>query len=81
MKNHSNMASRIIGILGMAVAVGWLQPTAAYGQTAEGPVIANTATVTYTYANINTYSSVHGSVNVTVRLAAGVPVRPATAQW
>jgi len=79
MKNHSNMASRIIGILGMAVAVGWLQPTAAYGQTAEGTVIANTATVTYTDANSNTYSSVNGSVNVTVGFGAGVDVVAAQA--
>ena len=79
MKNHSNMASRIIGILGMAVAVGWLQPTAAYGQTAEGTVIANTATVTYTDANTNTYSSVNGSVNVTVGFSAGIDVVAAQA--
>ncbi len=74
MKNHSNMASRIIGILGMAVAVGWLQPTAAYGQTAEGVVIANMATVTYTDANSNIYGSVNGSVNVTVGFGAGIDV-------
>ena len=74
MKNHSSMASRIIGILGMAVAVGWLQPTAAYGQTAENTVITNMATVSFTDANSNTYSSVNGSVNVTVGHAAGIDV-------
>ena len=74
MKNHSNMASRIIGILGMAVAVGWLQPTAAYGQTAEGTVIDNIATVSFTDANSNTYSTVQDNVTVTVGFSAGMDV-------
>ena len=76
MKNHSNMASRIIGILGIAVAVGWLQPTAAYGQTPtpEGTDIDNTATVIYTDANNNTYGSVSSMVTVTVGFGAGIDV-------
>ena len=74
MKTHSNLASRVIGILTLAAAVGWLQPTAAYGQTAEGTVIDNIATVTYTDANSNAYSSVNGNVTVTVGFAAGIDV-------
>jgi len=73
------MASRAIGILAIAAAFGWLQPATAYGQTAEGTVIANTATVTYTDANTNTYSSVNGSVNVTVGFSAGIDVVAAQA--
>ena len=79
MKTHSNMASRIIGILTLAAAVGWLQPTAAYGQTAEGTVITNMATVSFSDANTNTYSSVNGSVNVTVGHSAGIDVVAAQA--
>ena len=63
----------------MAAAVGWLQPTAAYGQTAEGTVINNIATVTFTDANSNTYSSVNGNVTVTVGHSAGVDVVAAQA--
>jgi len=74
MKNHSSMASRIIGILGIAVAVGWLQPTAAYGQTPEFTIIDNIATVTYTDANTNTYGDVIGNVTVTVGFTAGISV-------
>ena len=79
MKNHANMASRVIGILTVAVGVGWLQPTAAQGQTAEGTVIVNTATVTYTDANSNTYSSVNDNVSVTVGFSAGIDVVAAQA--
>ena len=74
MKTHSNLASRILGILAVAAAVGWLQPTAAYGQTAEGTVIDNIATVTYTDANSNVYSSVQDNITVTVSFAAGIDV-------
>ena len=66
-------------MLTIAVAVGVSQPTAAYGQTAENTVISNTATVSYTDANSNTYSSVNGSVNVTVGFVAGVDVVTAQA--
>ena len=50
MKTHSNFASRILGILAIAATVGWLQPTAAYGQTAENTIITNTATVSFSDA-------------------------------
>ena len=73
-KTRSNLASRVIGILTLSAAVGWLQPTAAHGQTAEGTVIDNIATVTFTDANSNTYSSVNGNVTVTVGHSAGVDV-------
>ena len=79
MKTISNMASRIIGIFATVAVVGWLQPAAAYGQTAEGTVINNIATVTYTDANTNTYSSVNGNVTVTVGFGAGVDVVAAQA--
>ena len=74
MKNLANMASRVIGILTVAVGLGWLQPTAAQGQTAEGTVISNTATVSFTDANSNVYSTVDGVANVTVGHAAGIDV-------
>ena len=79
MKTHSNFASRIFGILAIAATVGWLQPTAAYGQTAEGTVIVNTATVSFSDANSNVYSTVDGVANVTVGFAAGVDVLAAAA--
>ena len=79
MKTHTNMASRILGILAIAVTVGWLQPTAAYGQTAENTVIVNTATVSFSDANSNTYSTVDGVANVTVGHAAGINVVAAQA--
>ena len=73
MKTHSNLASRVFGILAI-VGVGWLQPTAAYGQTAEGTVIDNIATVSFTDANSNTYSTVQDNVTVTVGFSAGMDV-------
>lgn len=79
MKYQANMASRVIEILTLVAAVGWLQPTAAYGQTAEGTVIVNTATVTFTDANGNTYSSVNDNVSVTVGFSAGIDVVAAQA--
>ncbi|MCH7933627.1 MAG: DUF11 domain-containing protein [Gemmatimonadetes bacterium] len=79
MKTHSNLASRLFGILAM-VAVGWLQPTAAYGQTPEGTDIDNIATVIYTDANSNTYSPVISSmVRVTVGFSGAVSVVAAQA--
>jgi uncharacterized repeat protein (TIGR01451 family) len=48
------------------------QPLA--GQTAEGTVITNTATVSFTDANTNTYANVQASVNVTVGFQAGIDV-------
>ena len=79
MKTHSNFAARILGILAMAATVGWLQPTAAYGQTAENTVIANTATVSFDDANGNSYGGVFATANVTVGHAAGIDVVAAAA--
>ena len=79
MKTHPNMASRVLGIVAIAAAFGWLQPADASGQTAEGTVIVNTATVTYTDANTNTYSSVNDNVSVTVGFQAGIDVVAAQA--
>lgn len=47
---------------------------AAQSPTPEGTVITNTATVSFTDANGNTYSSVNASVSVTVGFVAGVDV-------
>jgi uncharacterized repeat protein (TIGR01451 family) len=71
MKTHPNFAARIFGILAIA-GVGWLQPTAAYGQTAEGTPIDNIATVSFTDANSNVYSTVQHNVIVTVGHAAAI---------
>ncbi|MCH7533405.1 MAG: DUF11 domain-containing protein [Gemmatimonadetes bacterium] len=79
MRTRTKLTFRVIGIVAIAAAVGWLQPTAAYGQTTEGTVINNIATVTFTDANSNTYSSVNGSVTVTVGFSAGVDVVAAQA--
>ena len=79
MKTHSNFAARIFGILAIAATVGWLQPTAAYGQTAENTVIANTATVSFDDANGNSYGGVFATANVTVGHAAGIDVVAAAA--
>jgi uncharacterized repeat protein (TIGR01451 family) len=46
----------------------------AQSPTPEGTVITNTATVSFTDANGNTYSSVNASVSVTVGFVAGVDV-------
>ena len=79
MKTHSNFAARIFGILAISATVGWLQPTAAYGQTAENTVIANTATVSFDDANGNSYGGVFATANVTVGHAAGIDVVAAAA--
>src|SRR5690349_7132997 len=42
--------------------------------TPEGTVITNTATVSFTDANGNTYTSVNASVSVTVGFVAGIDV-------
>lgn len=57
-----------------AVAAALLTPVMASAQspTPEGTVITNTATVSFTDANNNTYAAVQGSVNVTVGFSAGI---------
>src|SRR5690348_3776973 len=46
----------------------------AQSPTPEGTVITNVATVSFTDANGNTYSSVQASVSVTVGFVAGIDV-------
>jgi uncharacterized repeat protein (TIGR01451 family) len=79
MRPQTTKISRVLGILTLAAAVGWLQPSEAHGQTAEGTVIVNTATVSFTDANGNVYSSVNDNVSVTVGFSAGIDVVAAQA--
>ncbi len=65
-----------LALLGLAIGAA-TQPLA--GQTAEGTVITNTATVSFTDANTNTYASVQASVGVTVGFQAGLDVTPGAA--
>jgi len=60
-----------IALLGPVLGI-MAQPLS--GQTPEGTVITNTATVSFTDANTNTYSTVQASVNVTVGFEAGIDV-------
>lgn len=84
-------ASRAFGlfasVVSFAVCMAWIAP-AAQAQTAEGTVITNTATVTYSDANSNSYTPVVASVSVTVGFVGGTtltgaatatPASPATA--
>jgi uncharacterized repeat protein (TIGR01451 family) len=73
------------------IVLGLLLPAAAHSawaQTPEGTVITNTATVSFTDANSNTYTPVSASVSVTVGFTAGIsltgaasvsPASPSTA--
>jgi uncharacterized repeat protein (TIGR01451 family) len=65
-----------------------LSVSTAWAQTPEGTVITNTATVSFTDANSNTYAPVSASVSVTVGFTAGIsltgaasvtPASPSTA--
>jgi len=68
----------LLGLALVGPALGAMaQPLA--GQTPEGTVITNTATVTFTDANTNTYSSVQASVDVTVGFQAGIDVTASAA--
>src|SRR2546430_15436763 len=51
----------------------------AQSPTPENTVITNTATVSFTDANGNTYTNVSASVNVTVGFVAGIDVAGAAA--
>ena len=69
------IACVLSGILALALLI----PTSrAQAQTAEGTVIINTATVTYTDANSNTYSPVNASASVTVGFVAGISLTGAS---
>lgn len=66
-----------LGLAALALALVGVGPLSA--QTPEGTVITNTATVTYTDANGNSYSPVQGQVSVTVGFTAGIDVVAASA--
>ena len=63
---------RQVRLLGMGLCLALMATLAGGGtaalsaQTAEGVVITNTATATYTDANGNTYTAASGAVSVTV---------------
>jgi trimeric autotransporter adhesin len=66
---------RSAGMIAFASMLTLATPTLhAQSPTPEGTVITNTATVSFTDANGNTYSSVSASVNVTVGFVAGIDV-------
>src|SRR3972149_102979 len=67
---------RALALTGLVAA---LMAPVARAPPAEGTVITNTATVSWTDANSNTYTPVSGSVNVTVGFSAGVDVIAAAA--
>jgi uncharacterized repeat protein (TIGR01451 family) len=63
------------GALALAAMLTFAAPQLyAQSPTPEGTVITNTATVSFTDANGNTYSAVNASVSVTVGFVAGVDV-------
>ncbi len=77
---------RTLGVL--AVALAAFGVSAVLAQTPEGTVITNTATVSFTDANSNTYTPVVASVSVTVGFSGGIsltgvasvgPASPSTA--
>ena len=73
--------SRSLGTMALAsvMTLGATSVLRAQSPTPEGTVITNTATVSFTDANGNTYSSVSASVNVTVGFVAGIDVAGAAA--
>lgn len=74
------MLQRAALLVAAVGAVSVFAPARAFAQTAEGTVISNTASVSWTDANNNTYSTVRSTaVTVTVGFTAGVSVAsPAT---
>jgi uncharacterized repeat protein (TIGR01451 family) len=71
------MLRKIFGtarLLSLALMLAAFASRGAFAQTPEGTVITNTATVSFTDANTNTYASVNASVNITVGFLAGVDV-------
>jgi uncharacterized repeat protein (TIGR01451 family) len=74
--NRKSPPKRSRVLLGIALfgAVLGIMAESVAGQTPEGTVITNTATVSFTDANTNTYSTVQASVNVTVGFQAGIDV-------
>lgn len=74
-------ASRSLGTFAIASMLTLAATSAARAQspTPENTVITNTATVSFTDANGNTYTNVSASVNVTVGFVAGIDVAGAAA--
>lgn len=71
------MLRKIFGtarLLSLALMLAAFASRGAFAQTPEGTVITNTASVSFTDANTNTYTAVTASVNVTVGFLAGVDV-------
>ncbi len=71
--------TRIGMSLGIAVLLAVTATAPAHGQTPEGTVIRNIATVTFTDANSNAYAPVSDTVDVTVGFVAGMDVIAAAA--
>src|SRR3954464_15670643 len=69
-------ASRSLGMMALASALtlGAAGQLRAQSPTPEGTVISNTATVSFTDANNNTYTNVTATVTVTVGFVAGIDV-------
>ena len=65
--------------LGLVALVAATAAVPAHGQTPEGTVIRNIATVTFTDANSNAYAAVADTVDVTVGFVAGINVTAAAA--
>ena len=76
MWNRLRSVSRSLGTMALASALtlGATSVLRAQSPTPENTVITNTATVSFTDANGNTYSNVTASVNVTVGFVAGIDV-------
>ena len=71
------MLRKIFGtarLLSLALMLAAFASRGAFAQTPEFTVITNTATVSFSDANTNTYSSVNASVNITVGFLAGIDV-------
>jgi uncharacterized repeat protein (TIGR01451 family) len=71
--NHIRSAG-VTALASLLLLAGAAPILHAQSPTPEGTVITNTATVTFTDANGNTYSSVQASVSVTVGFVAGIDV-------
>jgi len=83
-----NLRLRVIRLVVLLGSLSLLGGAAVRAQTPEGTVITNTATVSFTDANGNSYTPVSASVNVTVAFQAGIdltgsasvaPASPSTA--
>ncbi len=76
---HGNRLIKIGLLLTLAALAAAFIARPAHGQTPEGTVIRNIATVTFTDANNNTYTPVADTVDVTVGFVAGIDVIAAAA--